>query len=104
MNPAVNYRTTVEAALLAGNLTELSNRAIGRLLGIHDGAVGKWRRRMEDRGEIPRVTLRVARDGRIVDVSTHLRRAGRMGTQWVEMRENHKTRCLGTPAEPCGVR
>ena len=83
MNPAVNYRTTVEAALLAGNLTELSNRAIGRLLGIHDGAVGKWRRRMEDRGEIPRVTLRVARDGRIVDVSIHLRRSERRAAAWL---------------------
>ena len=54
---------------------ELSNREIGRLLGVCDWAVGKWRRRMEDRGEIPKVTLRVGIDGRVVDVSAHLRKA-----------------------------
>lgn len=78
MNPAVNYRAVVESALLSGNLTELSSRALGRLLGICDSAVGKWRRRMEDRGEIPKVTLRMARDGRVVDVSAHLRRSAKI--------------------------
>jgi hypothetical protein len=66
-----SVKAAVESTLLRDG-AELSNREIARRLGIDGWVVGKWRRRMEARGVIPQVTLRVGRDGRTFDVSDRL--------------------------------
>jgi hypothetical protein len=64
-------RAAAEWALLSGDFVDLSNNELGRLLGVGGRCVGTWRRRMEDRGLIPHVTVRLGRRG-YIDVSGRL--------------------------------
>jgi hypothetical protein len=62
----------VEEALLSGEAPKLADAEIGRLLGVSGWVVGKYRRRLEVRGEITPVDIRIGRRG-YIDV----RRLGR---------------------------
>jgi hypothetical protein len=66
-------RAVVEDALQSRDIPQLADNEIGRLLGVTGVTVGKYRRRMENRGEISPVSRRVSRRGSLVDV----RRIGR---------------------------
>ena len=84
----------VADALLNSGALELSNREIARLLGIRRTCVGIWRRRMEWRGAIPRVTYRLGRSG-YMDVSAT------EGTDWrgsLQKRQMEPSRSTGARA------
>lgn len=59
----------VEAALRLPEVRRLSNEEISRRLNIAVDRVRWARRRMEARCEIERVTLRINRRGRLMDVA-----------------------------------
>ena len=62
-------RRVVEEALQNPELCELSNNALHRLLGFSVVLIRWSRRRLEAGGVIPKVLVRVGRDGRVFDVA-----------------------------------